>query len=54
MDQQRANKIRFNRKYNQYNPSVYSGPPTQILDTVVTPTREPDDDVIRDIKNLIQ
>ena len=54
MDQQRASKINFNRKYYEYNPSVYSGPPAQILDTIVTPIRESDDDVIRDIKNLIQ
>ena len=54
MDHQRASKIKFNRQYYEYNPSVYSGPSAEILDTIVTPIRESDDDVIRDIKNSIQ
>ena len=30
-------KVKFTRKYMGYNPSVYAGPNTQILDTVLKP-----------------
>ena len=51
MDQQRANKIKFDRKYYEFNPNGYVGPSTEILDTIVIPTRESYDGIIRDIKD---
>ena len=54
MDPLRASKIKFNRKYYEYNPSVYQGPSTEILDTIVKPTLESYDGIIRDIKDGVQ
>ena len=28
-------KTKFTRKYYTYNPNVYQGPPTEVLDTVL-------------------
>ena len=36
-------KIKFNRTYIPYNPEVFKGPQTQILDTVVKPVEEDPD-----------
>ena len=32
-----TSKVKFNRKYLAYNPNNYTGPPTEVLDTVLKP-----------------
>ena len=37
-------KIKFGRYYYAYNPNVYQGPLTEVLDTVLTPKPPEEDD----------
>ena len=54
MDQPQTRKTRFNRTYYEYNSSPFQGPSTEIVDTVVKPTLESYDDIIRDIEDGVQ
>ena len=47
-------KIKFDRRYIGFNPNKYTGPTTLNLDTIVKPTLESYDGIIRDISKQVQ
>ena len=50
MAEERTTKINFDRRYYKFNPNRYTGSPTYVLDTIVKPTRKPEDDIYRNFK----
>jgi len=51
MNEQRKSKIKFDRKYFTFNPNIYKGPYTQVLDTIVIPNRDSYDGINRGLTN---
>jgi len=49
-----ATKTKFNRTYVIYNPDRNAGPSTNILDTILVPTREAEDVVDPDLQESVQ
>ena len=54
MAQESQAKVNFDRRYIGFNPNKYTGPTTLNLDTIVKPSLESYDGIIRDISKQVQ